>query len=569
MRARIAWSMVVLSVVCAVLDTVIVAAQKPLLSHEVFYEHGWPIVPLATLGAAVMGALIVSRYPKHPIGWLLVVTGSTSIAVAGEAYEFWPPFGSGHTAVTAAHVVGWVSALFGSPLGITCLIVIFLIAPDGRLHSRIARLIVLTGLTGFVLYIAGVVSLTPTGYNVNDLGPANNAFTSVAVWFTTASLAAAGTAIFMRTLRAQGETRRQLLWMTAPAVILSGTYSWFLLTQQFDFNAQSDFAATLLYIGFISVPICTGVAVLHHRLIDIDLIVNRTLVVFLATIVAGAAYVLAVVTLGTIIPGGGGVWPSLPAMAIAALAFQPLRLRVVRLADRLAFGPAAEPYDALAEFSRRLGDSPDPSHLLPAVAEAAATAVRARRVTVTLFLPYDASQTASCPTDADVDAAPGADFSVTDEDEVLGSLSVEMPPGRALRASDAALVRTLADQAVIAFRKARLSAELARRVDELDQQASALEESRRRLISAGDAERSRLESAITKDVAPHLEALPEQLERLARCQSVAVTAELVRPLRADAEAALQALREITRGVYPVQLGRSGLEPALRSLLGRE
>src|SRR4051794_419917 len=178
MRARIAWALVVLSVVCAVLDTVIIAAQKPLLSHEVYYEHGWPIVPLATLGAAVMGALIVSRYPKHPIGWLLVVTGSTSIAVAGEAYEFWPPFGSGHTAVTAAHMVGWVSALFGSPLGITCLIVIFLIAPDGRLRSRIARLIVLTGLVGFILYIAGVVSLTPTGYDVNDLGPATNAYTS-------------------------------------------------------------------------------------------------------------------------------------------------------------------------------------------------------------------------------------------------------------------------------------------------------------------------------------------------------------------------------------------------------
>src|SRR3954466_564397 len=226
MRARIAWSMVVLSVVCAVLDTVIVAAQKPLLSHEVYYEHGWPIVPLATLGAAVMGALIVSRYPRHPIGWLLVVTGATSIAVAGEAYEFWPPFGSGHAAVVAGHVVGWVSALFGSPLGVTCLIVIFLIAPDGRLHSRIARLIALTGLAGFIFYMAGVLSLTPTQYNVDDLGPARNQFTSVAVWLTTISLAASGIAIVARTVRARGETRRQLLWMTAPAVILSGTYSW-------------------------------------------------------------------------------------------------------------------------------------------------------------------------------------------------------------------------------------------------------------------------------------------------------------------------------------------------------
>src|SRR4051794_19844670 len=568
MRARIAWSMVVLSVVCAVLDTVIVAAQKPLLSHEVFYEHGWPIVPLATLGAAVMGALIVSRYPRHPIGWLLVVTGATSIAVAGEAYEFWPPFGSGHAAVVAGHVVGWVSALLGSPLGVTCLIVIFLIAPDGRLHSRIARLIALTGLAGFVFYMAGVLSLTPTQYNVDDLGPASNQFTSVAVWLTTISLAASGIAIVARTVRARGETRRQLLWMTAPAVILSGTYSWLLLTQQFDFDAQSKFSATLLYIAFISVPICTGVAVLHHPLFEIDLIVNRTLVLFLATILVGTAYVLGVVALGTITPGGDGIWPSLPAMALAALAFQPLRLRVVRIADRFAFGPAAEPYDALADFSRRLGDSPDPSDLLPAVADAAATAVTARRATVTLFLPYGAPQTASSPAGADVDTAPTADFPVAGDDEVLGSLSVEMPPGRALRASDAALLRTLADQAVIAFRNARLSAELAHRVSELDQQASALEESRRRLISAGDAERSRLELAITKDVVPHLEALPERIDRLAGRDPAAVTADQVRPLRMHAESALEALREITRGVYPVQLGRSGLEPALRSLLGR-
>ena len=313
-----------------------------------------------------------------------MVIGGTSVAVVAEAYMLWPPGGSGHTAVVAGHVVGWAGALVASPLGITALIVIFLIAPDGRMHSRTAYLIALAGVVGFILYILGVLSLSPTGYNVDNLGPAKNGYTAVAVWFATGALAASGIAIVARTFRAQGEVRRQLLWMTAPAVILSGTYSWFLLTEQFDFNAQSKFAASLLYVAYISVPICTGVAVLHHRLFEIDLIVNRTLVVFLATILAGTAYVLGVVTLGAIAPGGGGVWPSLPAMAIAAMAFQPLRLQVVRLADRLAFGPAAEPYDALADFSRRLGDSPDPSDLLSAVADAAAGAVRAKRVTVTL-----------------------------------------------------------------------------------------------------------------------------------------------------------------------------------------
>ena len=55
---------------------------------------------------------------------------------------------------------------------------------------------------------------------------------------------------------------------------------------------------------------------------------------------------------------------------VVALAFQPLRSWVVRVADRLAYGTAAAPYEALTDFSRRLGSSPDPASLLPAVAEA-------------------------------------------------------------------------------------------------------------------------------------------------------------------------------------------------------
>jgi signal transduction histidine kinase len=157
---------------------------------------------------------------------------------------------------------------------------------------------------------------------------------------------------------------------------------------------------------------------------------------------------------------------------------------------------------------------------------------------------------------------------VTDGAERLGSLAIETAPGHPLRGSDTALLRDLADQAVIAFRNARLSAELSHRVEELDLQTRALGESRRRLITAGDAERSRLERAVTRDVAPHLERMPAQFDNLARGAAGPVTAGLVQPLRAQAEAALEALREITRGVYPAQLGRSGLEPALRSLLGR-
>src|SRR5207248_9126877 len=103
---------------------------------------------------------------------------------------------------------------------------------------------------------------------------------------------------------------------------------------------------------------------------------------------------------------------------------------------------------------------------------------------------------------------PSAHVAIQEGAEELGFLTVEMAAGHGLRSHDLTLLRDLADQAVIAFRNARLSAELSYRVVELDQQASALEASRRRLITAGDAERSRLERAVTRAVAPHLQALP-------------------------------------------------------------
>jgi signal transduction histidine kinase len=253
---------------------------------------------------------------------------------------------------------------------------------------------------------------------------------------------------------------------------------------------------------------------------------------------------------------------------VVALAFQPVRRRVVRLADRVAYGQAAAPYDALSDFSRRLADSPDPSELLPAVAEAAATAVAAQRATAALHVPGAPDLVASTSEAASGTGAAALELTVGDEDGELGVLSVEMPPGRGLRPRDAALLRDLADQTVVAFRNARLAAELSRDLEQLARRTEALAESRRRLITAGDAERDRLERAIAREVVPHLAAVPDRLEQLASSGADGVRSAALQPLLAEVAAALEALREITRGVYPAQLVRSGLEPALRSLLAR-
>jgi signal transduction histidine kinase len=569
-RVRVPWGLAALGGVLAIVDTAFTAARTSMLSHATLVDHGWPAVSLTTLSCSVMGALVVSRYPRHPIGWLLMVAGLSSISISSEAYSLWALDGSGHGPALAGHVAGWVSGLFGAPLAMTAVVVIFLIAPDGRFLSRRWRWVAMTAAFGLVSYTAAVATLSPTDYviDTSTVGPGLNALAAVGILLMILTLVAATVCLVIRLRRAQGETRRQLLWIAASASLLAFAFVWFLTVQRLDRDRPADVSVLFLYLAYLSLPSCIAVAVLRHRLVDIDVIVNRALVVFLATALVGATYVLVVVGLGSLLGDQVGYWPSLLTTAVVALAFQPARQWVVRVADRLAFGAAAEPYDALAEFSRRLGESPDPSDLLPAVAEAAAGAVGARRVVVTLALPSGADRFVVWPPGSAAGAGPTADIPISGEGEALGSLHVEMAPGRAGRARDTALLTDFADQAVVAFRNARLSAELTHRVEELDEQAGALEASRHRLITADDAERSRLERAVTREVAPHLQDLPAELEQLAAGGRGPVTVELVRALRTEAEAALEALREITRGVYPAQLGRTGLEPALRSLLAR-
>src|SRR3954452_17578448 len=569
-RVRVAWGLAMLSLMLAVADTVFTELHTPLFSQAAWIDHGWPMISLTTLACSVMGALVVARYPRHPIGWLLLVAGLSTISISTEAYSLWALEGSGHGPALAGHVSGWVSLLFGAPLAMTAVVVIFLIAPNGQFLSGRWRWVAVTAIVGLVFYTSAVATVSPTDYVIDstNVGPGLSLLAGTGILLMIASLVASTVCLVIRLRRAHGDTRRQLLWVTASATLLAVAFVWFLVFQKLNSNEKVDASVVVLYIAYLSLPICIAVAVLRHRLLDIDVIVNRALVVFLATALVGATYVLLVVALGSVLCGTVGFCGALLATAGVAIASQPARRRIVRIADRLAFGASAEPYDALAQFSRRLGESPDPSDLLPAVAEAAANAVGARRAVVTLALPSAADRFVTWPADSAAASGPTADIPITDHYEVLGSLRVEMRPGRAVRSRDTALLTDLADQAAVAFRNARLSAELSYRVAELDEQSRTLVASRHRLITAGDAERSRLERAVTREVAPHLADLPEDLDLLADGARCPVTAELVHPLRTRAEVALESLREITRGVYPAQLGRTGLEPALRSLLAR-
>ena len=575
MRARIAWAILGLTTLAGILDTVFTGAHRSLLSEATWADHGWPLAPLAGVGCALMGALIISRYPGQRLGWLLSAASLLSVTLAADAYSMWVLDGDGPGSSYGAHLAAWASPLLGWP-AFTALIMVFLIAPDGHLPSPRWRWAVWVTGAGVGLHTLGTLTIRPgevvygEDYGNRDIsGP----LLTAGVFLVAAGLIASAVSLALRLRTARDDVRRQLLWIASSAACLAFGVVVVLVVPAILGEEGTWLAALPLRLAQLAVPLCVAVAVLRHRLLQIDLIVNRALLLALATGLVAAGYVLVVVVVGLAIGSGtGGFWPSLLATALVALAFQPLRRRVVRLADRMAFGAAAAPYEALADFSRRLGESPDPSDLLPAVADAVARAVRASRVIVLLHVGAGPDRVAVWPpSGADDPSAAGIVIAVLDRGERLGSITVEMPPGRPPQDRQHRLLTDLADQAGMAFRNARLTAELSGQVEQLGQRTHELAESRRRLISASDAERSRLERAIARQVLLHLAVLPDQLRHLSHLDgqpTTALDAALLGPLLQTLNTALEELREITRGVFPAQLARSGLAAALGSLLGR-
>src|SRR4051794_21208368 len=194
-RVRLAWGLAMLSLTLAVADTVFTELHTPLFSQATWIDHGWPMISLTTLACSVMGALVVARYPRHPIGWLLLVAGLSTISISTEAYSLWALGDAGHGPALAGHLAGWVSLLFGAPLAMTAVVVIFLIAPDGRFLSRRWRWVAVTAVVGLVFYTSAGATVSPPGYVIDSThgGPGPSLFAGTGIVFLIANpIAAAG-----------------------------------------------------------------------------------------------------------------------------------------------------------------------------------------------------------------------------------------------------------------------------------------------------------------------------------------------------------------------------------------
>ena len=574
MRARhVAWTSAAISLVLAVLDTALVAASYPLFSTRSAGIHGWPLVNLAGLGSAVLGAVILSAHPRHPIGWILNVIGlSTSISLAAESYGIWVLQYDGPGTATQGHLAGWVAAVLGGPTALAFLTGVFLLVPSGTYLADRWRWVARAAWAGLAMYFAGLVMIGPNGINRSgdpiDAGPLERVLLSGGVVMITLMLLASVAAMLRRLRGATGASRQQLRVVTLGAAGVGVALLVLVIGQSLNDGRQSWWSSVPLYVSYVFLIVCIAVAVLRYRLYDVEVIVSRALVLATATAFVAVGYVGLVVTLGRSVEDrtGGGFWWSLLATAVVALAFQPLRRRVVRLADRLAYGNRAAPYDALADFSARIGRSPATGELLPTIAAAAGEAVHARRAVVRLDGDGGAGLTAAWP---EADAPEQSDVSpdgavvvpIEDASGLLGSMTLTLPRGRDIRPLEHRLLSDIAEQAALALRNVRLELELAERVRQLDRRTRELAASRNRIMGAVDAERRRLESSIAGRVLPTMDRLRSEV-----AQTVAggARAERIEDCLVLATEAVESLRELTRGIYPTNLTRSGLGSTLPS-----
>jgi len=282
-----------------------------------------------------------------------------------------------------------------------------------------------------------------------------------------------------------------------------------------------------------------------------------SLAVFITAVYAGL-----VVGVGTLVGDRRSPLLAALAAAVVAVAFQPVRQRAGRLADRVVYGRRATPYQVLSDFARRIGGTYAAEDVLPQMARTVAAVTGAEQVVVWLRvdneLRPEASSGGTQPAGplpvggSGLPPLPDSDLSVPvlHKGELLGAIAIKMPKGELLRPAESQLVADMASQAELVLVNVGLIEDL--------------RASRQRLVTAQDEARRRLERNIHDGAQQNLVALAIKLELADTSvdEDPAQAKQILAELKQDTAGALENLRDLARGIYPPLLADLGLAAAL-------
>jgi signal transduction histidine kinase len=564
-RARWPWVALGVFFSFAVVGLFLVAVNGESLAEQIPY-----VIAFTLFG--VVGALLLSRLRGNLIGGLLLygaaITGASFAASELATYLAERGHLDSPLVIAASLVssIGWLMGIF------PVILFLPLLFPDGHLPSRrwlpfawlSVAVLVFLGLSLVLgeksLYGSGDNAIVANPFYVPAIGglDVSDAVFSISL---IGLLLASVTSLVLRFRRSRGVERQQIKWVALALGFLVA--SFLLSTIASGIGLDETLIDTIVSgLAFIALPVSVAIAVLQYHLYDLDVVVKKALVAGALVLLVIAAYAAVVGLLGVVTSGNESSGSVFVVALVLGLAFRPVTRFARRIADRIVYGRRATPYEVLTEFSERVGESYATEDVLGRMAQILGQATGAGSARVWLRIGPELRPAASWPTDAELadvadvenDVLPTIEgetvVEVRDRGELLGAISVAMPPNDPMNPSKERLVRDLASQAGLVLRNVRLVEEL--------------RASQRRLVTAQDHERRRLERNIHDGAQQQMVALSVKT-RLARDLTVrdpGKAAEMLTQIDAEIQKALDDLRDLARGIYPPLLVDKGLGAAL-------
>ncbi|MDP9479310.1 MAG: histidine kinase, partial [Actinomycetota bacterium] len=559
--SRLAWSVWMLSMALVTLSVLLLIANRS-AADPISSPYAINAV-VATLGFSTVGAFVASRRPENPIGWLLAAAGLLfSMTVLASEYGACALF-TERISLPGGLVMAWLFSWLWVPSGSLVMFAILLF-PHGRPSTAPWRVAIWLAAFDVCLSAASLAFMPGPLWGLpSNFPPVENPFGIeglAALLSTTGALStlllgistlAAAVALFVRLFRSSGEEREQLKWVAyAVAVLTVGL----VISSISEAAGESLFSRIPVLVGFLTVPIAIGVAILKHRLYDIDLVINRTLVYGSLTAAVVGMYVLVVGYLGAMFrTGGGNLLISLVATGLVAVLFAPLRDRLQRGVNRLMYGERDDPYAVISRLGERLEAILAPEAALSTIVETVAGALKLPYAAITLKQNGGFTKAAEHGTPPEEPVVLPLSYGA----EVLGQLVLaRRSPGEPFSPADNRLLGDLARQAGVAVHALRLTAELQR--------------SREQLITAREEERRRHRRDLHDGLGPRLAAhtLKAGSARSLYPRDPAAADALLSELETDTEAALSEVRRLVYDLRPPALDELGLVGAIREAAAR-
>jgi hypothetical protein len=308
-------------------------------------QGGWGFRGFPTIFAIASGSvgwLIMVRRPENRIGLVLAVVG-----LLNGAQLFLTEYAAAGSRVSlpASNFAAWVNAFIWVPAAALMAGATPLLFPDGKLPSprwRPAAWIMALGAIGVMAVIAAYPDAIDTPREVErglrlpiDDAVLNRA-SFVALFVMAVGIVLSAGSLILRWRRASGVVRDQLKWLSLSVLAVVATmWSSFI---------PSPIANGIFILAIGSVPIAVGVAVLRHRLYEIDAVLNRTLVFGALTAILTGAFAALLRLLQAVfvaVTGNESDAATVITTLILATSFVPLKHAIEQVVERRLKGPPA------------------------------------------------------------------------------------------------------------------------------------------------------------------------------------------------------------------------------------